>query len=350
MAGRVSSLCRVVARLVVVRVLGGCALVLGAGAARAQKADSVWIRNGDRIVGEVKSLTRGLLTYSTDDLGTIKIEWDKVSRISTRTILEVQLSAGPKFYGPLGLGPPRTLVLGGDTLALIEIVAMTPIKRTRLNRIDGYLDLGFTYQKANNSTQLTTGARVLYRSPATETVFEIDAFQEDRDDAEGTERVSTALTERLLLANRWSAGALVGFDQNEELDLAGRWRLVGFGGRTFSETNHVQLSGIGGIVLTTERYFSTDSSSAGFEGLVGGVYRAFRYDRPKLDASVTAQLFPSLSVAGRIRTQSDVRVSYELVKDFMLTVRLFSTTDSKPQSADAAKRDFGSTLSISWTF
>jgi hypothetical protein len=40
------------------------------GVASGQKTDSVWIRNGDRITGEVKSLSRGLLKYSTADLGT----------------------------------------------------------------------------------------------------------------------------------------------------------------------------------------------------------------------------------------------------------------------------------------
>ena len=45
--------------------LAGLCLVLGAGLAEAQKTDSVWIRNGDRITGEVKSLSRALL----NDLG-----------------------------------------------------------------------------------------------------------------------------------------------------------------------------------------------------------------------------------------------------------------------------------------
>jgi hypothetical protein len=82
--------------------LAGLFLLLSAGVAEAQKADTVWIRNGDRITGEVKSLTRALLKYSTDDLGTIYIEWDKIDRISTRTTLEIQLSSGLKYYGPLG--------------------------------------------------------------------------------------------------------------------------------------------------------------------------------------------------------------------------------------------------------
>src|SRR3982750_3261284 len=95
--------------------LAGLFLLLGVGTVEAQKTDSVSIRNGDRITGEVKSLSRGLLKYSTDDLGTVYIEWDKVDRISTTRVLEVHLLSGRKFYGPLGHGPVGTAVLGGDT-------------------------------------------------------------------------------------------------------------------------------------------------------------------------------------------------------------------------------------------
>jgi hypothetical protein len=330
--------------------LAGLLLLVGAGAAEAQKTDSVWIRNGDRITGEVKSLSRGLLKYSTDDLGTIYIEWDKVDRISTTTILEIQLESGRKYYGPLGLGSAGWLVLRGVRLPLADIVTMAPIEGKFLGRLSGYLDLGFSYQKANKAVQLSTGAKVVYRDPRTETTLGITTFVEDRDDAEETSRLSAALTERVFLSNRWSTGLVVGYDQNEELDLAGRGRLVGFGARTLAQSNHIEVAATGGLVLTRERYFSTDSTSNGFEGLIGATFRAFRYDRPKLDASLTSQAFPSFSIKGRVRLQNDLRLSYELVKDFMLTVTLFDTYDSKPPAAGAPKNDFGTTLAITWTF
>ncbi len=318
--------------------------------AEAQKTDSVWIRNGDRITGEVESLSRALLKYSTNDLGTIYIEWDKVERISTTTILEVQLGSGRKFYGPLGLGPAGALILGADTLSLFEIVKMAPIERKVLGRVNGYLDLGFSYQKAHKAVQLSTGAKVVYRGPSAETTLEITTFLEDRDDAAKSSRLSTALTERLFVSNRWSTGFLVGYDQNEELDLAGRGRLVGFGSRMLAQSHHIEFRATGGMVLTRERYVDTDSTTTGFEGLIAAYFQAFRYDRPKLDASLTSQAFPSFTIRGRVRLQNDFRVSYELVKDFMLTGTVFDTYDSKPQAAGASKNDFGTTLAISWTF
>jgi hypothetical protein len=330
--------------------LASLLLLLGAGAAEAQKTDSVWIRNGDRITGEVKSLSRGLLKYSTDDLGTIYIEWDKVDRISTSTIVEVRLATGRKFYGPLGLAPSGRLVLGDATLQLSEIVGMTPIEGKFLARLNGYLDLGFSFQKAHSAVQLSTGARVQYRGPGAETTLDLTTFIEDRDDASKNSRLSTSLTERLFLSNRWSTGFVVGYDRNDELDLSGRARLVGFGTRMMAQSNHIEFLASGGIVLTRERYFTTDSTTTGFEGLLGAAFRAFRYDHPKLDVSLTSQAYPSFVTEGRVRLQSDLRVSYELWKDFMLTGTLFDTYDSKPPAEDIPKNDYGTTLAISWTF
>ena len=325
-------------------------LVLGTGVAEAQKTDSVWIRNGDRITGEVKSLSHGLLNYSTDDLGTIYIEWDKVDRIHSPTTFEVQLRTGDKVYGALGLATSGRLVLAGDTIPLFEIVAIVPIRKGLIARMDGYVDLGLSYQNAHNAFQLTSGVKVRYRGPSQETVFELTTFREDRDDAEETSRLSGGLTERIWLNDVWSTGLAVGYERNEELDLSGRLTLIGFGARVLSRTNNVDFWITGGLVLTREQYFSSDTTTTGYEGLLTGSFSAFRYDRPKLNLSVVSRVYPSFSVPGRVRLQNDLRVSYELVKDFMLTVTFFDTFDSKPQSATAAKNDYGTTLAISWTF
>ncbi len=187
-------------------------LLLGAGLAEAQKTDSVWIRNGDRITGEVKSLSRALLKYSTDDLGTIYIEWDKVDRISTPTTFEVELNSGQKFFGTLaGLqrcGGPwhRHAFPGRDRVDHAN-------QRKGSCSLDGYLDLGFSYQKAQQAVQLTSGAKV-YRGPSAETTFDITTFREDRDDARRRHALDR-LTERLLLANRWNTGFVLGYDRTK---------------------------------------------------------------------------------------------------------------------------------------
>jgi hypothetical protein len=320
-----------------------------AGVARAQKTDWVWIRNGDRITGEVKSLNHALLKYSTDDLGTIYIEWDNVARISSKATFEVQLRTGVKYYGSLGVVRDGGVVVGLDTLPLAEIVAITPIRRKLLGRLDGYVDVGVSYQKAHSTLQVSSAANVLYRGPRIETRFDVSAYHEGRDDASATSRFNTSLTERLFVANRWSTGFVIGYELNEELDLAGRTRFVGFGSRTLVMSNRTDVRATGGLVLTRERSFS-DSTSVSLEGLLGASISKFQYDYPKLDFAFTSQAYPSFTIAGRVRWQNDLRVSYELVKDFTLTWSMFDTFDSKPLSEGAERNDFGTTLAVGWTF
>jgi hypothetical protein len=102
-------------------------------------------------------------------------------------------------------------------------------------------------------------------------------------------------------------------------------------------------------MVTRERYFSTDTTSHGFEGVVIAELNAFRYDRPKLSASIKSQAFPSFTVKGRIRLQNDLRVSYELVKDFMLTATLFERTTTSPRRWERLRMTSGP-RSISWSF
>ena len=174
-------------------LLVGLFFLVRADAAEAQKTDSVWIQNGDHITGEIKSLSRARLEYSTDDLGTIYIEWDNVERITSPATFEVQLTSGKKFYGPLGLAPDGLVVVEADTLPLREIVEIAPIKGSLLARLSGYFDLGFSYQKAHETLQLTTGTKVMYRGTLVETTFEFSTFIEDRDDAAETSRLSTGI-------------------------------------------------------------------------------------------------------------------------------------------------------------
>ena len=186
--------------------------------------------------------------------------------------------------------------------------------------MNGYLDLGFSYQKANKTVQLSTGARVVYRGGRTETAFDLSTFFEDRDDASETSRLSSSLTGRLLFSNRWSAGVVVGYDNNEELDLSGREygssaSPLGRWSRPITSSSAPPAASCT-LASATSRAIRRPPA---WRDSIGVAFRAFRYDRPKLDASIASSVYPSLTVGGRVRMQNDLRLSYELLSDFMLT-------------------------------
>ena len=61
-------------------------------------------------------------------------------------------------------------------------------------------------------------------------------------------------------------------------------------------------------------------------------------------------LYPSLTVGGRYRTEFDLGLKREIVKDFTVGVTVYDSYDSKPPAGSSSTHDLGITLSVGWTF
>jgi len=324
------------------------------GPLAAQKTDTLRLKNGDRLVGEIKSLSRNLLRYSTDNLSTVSIEWDAVASVVSRQAFEIELQSGDKHYGQLGSAPAGYLVVAGaavaDTLPLGLVVHIVPMSQRFWSRVDGYVDVGFTYQQANHNLQLTLANQVTYRGRRTKATIQGSYFIQSQDSIDATTRSSLILTETFFLRNRWIAALTQGYERNEELELIGRTKFGAGVGRYMVQDDAMEFTVGAGVVLLHERYVGQTDGSATVEGQASVQLDAFRYNSPKLDLSTALMVYPGITDWGRIRIDFDTRVSYELIKDFFLTLSLFERYDSRPPSETAAKSDFGTTLSISWSF
>ncbi len=325
-----------------------------AGPLAAQKTDTLRLRNGDRLIGEIEGLSRALLSYSTDNLQTVSIEWDAVAGLVSRRNHEVELRSGRKYYGVLGPAPDGYLLVAGagrtDTLPLSVVARMVPMSRRLVSRLDGYVDLGLTYQQANHSFQFSFGTEVGYRGPRLASKLSATYFAQDQDSISRTSRSSMELNEQAFFARRWIAVLSQAFERNEELELEHRFKFGAGAGRTVAQTDHIEFTLGAGAVLLRELYTGQDEPPTTVEGQISAEFDAFRYNQPKLDVSTALSVYPGISEWGRVRIDFDARTSYELVKDFYLVVSLFNRYDSRPPSETAAKSDFGTTLSISWSF
>ena len=66
------------------------------------QSDSLILKNGDVIIGEIKDMDRGVLTIETDYSDSdFKIEWNGISEIHTVSSFLITLSDGQRFNGPI---------------------------------------------------------------------------------------------------------------------------------------------------------------------------------------------------------------------------------------------------------
>jgi hypothetical protein len=343
----------------VVLALGGLVLA-GAGPLTAQKSDTLLLRNGDRIVGEISSLEDGLLEYKTDNVGTIKVKWDRVVRLTSRHYYEVETRSGGRYFGTLTpTDSAGYLAVALDEITYVSlpgVVAITRIKQKSIwDRIDGYLDLGFTYAKSNQTLQLTSALEAYYLTRLWDLRLKGDLFIQRQNEADPTRRWSLQPSLARSLGTRWLVYTLAQLQQNQELDLDLRTLISPGGGVWITRSNRREASAFLGLAAQRERYRDTTATdgtatSTSVEVSTGASFRGFRYDFPELDVTANLQIFPSLSDLGRVREEGDVRVRYEVLRDFFITVSLQNSFDSRPPTPDTPKSDFTTTVSISWKF
>ena len=326
-----------------------------AGTVYAQpKTDVVRLANGDHITGEVKNLNRGQLEYKTDDVGTIYFEWDKIVSLEATRLFDVTTTDGRRFLGSLAAGDPRTLVIVETAtrvaLPMIEVATIVPIGTSFWKKLDGSLDLGYSYTKSSAISQLNFNSDTLYRRPAFEARLNASAtLTANGSDGERDDRGSIQASYVRFRGQRLVVAAGGGFDSNESLGLLLRSQIGVVAGPRLVNNNRAQLFVAFGLSANDERNVDADPTQ-NIEGLVIFRQSYYRYDRPKTNLDISFQYYPSLSNWGRQRIQLDASARREVLKDFFLAINVFDTFDSRPPSPDAAKNDVGVSFSIGWSY
>jgi hypothetical protein len=139
--------------------------------ALAGKTDVVVLKNGDHFTGEAKELSRGQLKLTTDDAGTVYIEWEKIVSVTTALHYKVVTTSGARYVGVLAAASNTQLkVVANDAtetvLAFVDVVSFASIKAGFLERIDDTLDVGGSYTKSSGVGQMTADLDADYRRPS----------------------------------------------------------------------------------------------------------------------------------------------------------------------------------------
>ncbi len=325
-----------------------------APAALAAYPDTVLLTNGDRLAGEVKGLEFAKLTFKTDAASTIYIKWDRVVELTAPAYFEVETTAGVRYYGSLGAGKRPgllTLQLGDQVieLSLAFIVRIRPLKMGFWDRIDGFVNLGATFTSSSAIGQGSLNASLTTRRPKFNLTTTFDSTVTVQPEEPEQTRVVLGLSYQRLLRHRWFVVGNGKFEQNTELGIRLRSSVGTGGGRYVFQTNRTVMYWSGGLMLNREIPIEGDRTD-NVEAFVGATYSFFTYDTPKTNLSTSFVLLPSLTTGGRVRTDLDVNLSREIVKDFTVGTTVYYSYDGKPPTEDAKKHDVGATLTVGWTF
>lgn len=320
----------------------------------ADKSDVVFLKNGDRVTGEVKGLDRGKLEFKTDHMGTVQIDWDDIQQIISRTGQAVELANGQRFYGPLAKPESDEMVAikteqGTVGFQTMDVVMMYPVESGFWNRLDVSAQLGFTWDKGSSVGKYIIGLDAELRDPRYISKASFSSEITTQEGRDNSKRASLNASHIVFKENKKFVPYFGTLETNDQLGLDLR-ALIGSGiGWVPIRSNRNWFSVATGLAANRE-IPNNGQSETNLEAVGWLTYEYYKYSSPQRKFDVSLLVFPSLTDWGRWRANFDTSFRWEMFSDLFWVLSAYASYDSKPISFTASNSDYGVNSSISYKF
>jgi len=316
--------------------------------------DSLILKNGDVMVGEIKSMEKGVLTietpYSKNDF---TVEWDKLKKIYSKSHFLITLTDGRRFNGSFqSFGSKDTLRIhnaeGEDVdVRILNIVYLKGVKSDFWSRLTASIDVGTSLTKANNLRQLNISSNFTYLADKWQLNFYYNDLRSKQDSIALTRRTDWGPTFKYFLQNDWFLNTSVTFLSNTEQALDLRTTGKAGAGKYLVHTNKKYFGLGGGLSFNSEKFTNGTPSRKSLEGYAG--FELNFFDLENLDLLSDLYVYPSFTESGRWRSEFSLDLKYDLPLDFYIKLGGSVDFDNRP-AVVGNQFDYVTSFSIGWDF
>lgn len=303
------------------------------------------------MVGEIKSMDRGLVVVETDYSDSdFKIDWEEIRTINTTTLFFITLTNGEKYYGTLKSDSELTiniLTVDDRVVACIsdEIVFLRQFKKAFWDRLYASIDIGFSLTKANNLRQFTSRSTIGFRAEKWTLDATFNTLNSTQDDVESIERSDGKIDYRYVLPQSWYAITTISLASNTEQKLDNRLNgQLGFG-RFFIRTNSAYWGVNLGVNRNIERYTNETPDRDSWEGYLATELNL--YDIGDFSLLTSVKAYPGITAKERIRAEYTLDTKYDLPYDFYIKVGMTINYDNRPAEG-ASEIDYVFQTGFGW--
>lgn len=235
-------------------------------AATSASADTVWLKNGDRLTGKIKFYDGGKLLLQTEYGGAIALDWSKIATLESdqELLIKENAVAGERAKALQPAEPGKVVLANGGEPKTIELASIKQMLKPKPLVEDlvwkGNVDASLDYKRAERDTDdydvsLKTQARHgLWRHNA-----QADYNREFQDDVVTTDNWSAEYALDRFLTEKWFWQGRFEYkrDMVEELQ---RQRTVGTGPGYQFWDNELGAFSVAGLLNRTDYEYSNGES------------------------------------------------------------------------------------------
>ncbi|MCF8366281.1 MAG: DUF481 domain-containing protein [Bacteroidales bacterium] len=318
---------------------------------KAANPDSLIFKNGNFMVGEIKSMDKGVLIFETDfSDADFKIEWKGISEIFSENFFLISVTDGYRYNGSFySIDTSGTILIteeaGLAQTKLDDIVYIKSLDKDFWSRVSASIDVGLSVTKANNLHQFDTRANIGYLADRWSLNGTVSSLLSNQDDVDPTKRTDGSGTYTMFLPKDWFIPASLSFLSNTEqkLDV----RLSGkFGiGKYVIHTNQSYLGFSTGLSYSNEKYSNEAEYRKNWEAYLGTELNL--YDIGDLSLLTKVIIYQGLTDIQRFRCDFNFDLKYDLPKDFYIKIGTTLNYDNQPAEG-ASEADYVIQTGLGW--
>jgi hypothetical protein len=350
-------------KLTFIRIVPTLLFFVIAFVANAQN-DSLILNNGNVIVGEIKSMQKGVLqmktSYSDADF---KIEIEGIAEVYSNSRFLFSTSDGDRYTGGFRTGENEKIIIidekkGEVEVDLVDIVYINSIDQGFLSRLYANIDFGYSLAKSNNQQQITSNFRMGYLAD----MWSLDGYYNSlfstQNNVDDIRRNDGGINYRYFLPKDWYLSAEITFLSNTEQNLDLRTTGKIGAGNYIIHSNSAYWGFGTGIASNTERFgMVTEGDNAyqpdgrqSYEWYLGTELNL--YDIGDLNLMTNLTAYRSFTEAGRWRADLRFDAKYYdfLINDFYIRAGFTLNYDNQPAGFDPDNQSLTENQQVDYVF
>ncbi|HEX5001605.1 MAG TPA: DUF481 domain-containing protein [Bacteroidia bacterium] len=317
--------------------------------------DTLFFRNGTIVIGDVKRVQLGVITFDPDDANDITVQMRKLKAISAVTReFRIETVDHQVLYGEINPTVHDGFVtvsgLEDSTLvSLNNISSLYPVEAKLLKKIDGYIGTGFSYTKSSQLGRFNLDGKVMYQSKRVETGVNFSFISTIEENVLSRDNENASAPFNYYFHSYWFLGSLLSYQRNLELGIERRLQQgLGLGNKLIT-SRYVNLTINGGAVVNEEKSFESQETKILPEILFGYRLYIFKFEKPELSLSWSEVGYRSVTEE-RYRLDGDFSLTWEMIEDLDLNISVYSNYDSNAPGESTSNFDFGTVIGVRFDF
>jgi len=316
-------------------------------------ADTVWLKNGDKLSGKISLFDGGKLLIQTQYAGAVTIDWKEVKTLESDQELLVKQDAysGEKAKSLSAADDGKVTLANGEAPKTVELASIQQILKPKPVVEDlvwkGNVDLALDYQRAEKDTDdYDIGFKTTARHGRWRHIAEGEYNREVQDEVTTTDNWRAEYSLDRFLTDQWFWQGRLNYKRDHIEELS-RQRVVGTGPGYQFWDNELGAFSLGSLLNRTDYEYSDGSKDNFYSVAMKWDYNRYLIGK-KVEFFTNGEVGKPLSGVADYALDAEMGLRYKVTEWASLNLKAERDIISGTNDADLNKTRYTAGFGVAW--